>query len=1008
MKTILVAGTNSGVGKTSIALGLMAAFARRGLRVQPFKVGPDFVDPIYHKAATGRDSYNLDGWMLSREVNLACFMRCISFTDIAIVEGVMGLYDGRDGKSDSGSTAEMAKLLDTPVLLVLDCWALARSAAAVIRGYTSFDPDIKFAGVVFNKVGGTSHTAWLTEAISATEPGIKVLGGVPKSAGIELPEKHLGVHLPAGEEMPLNYIHRLAELMEMHVDLDAILQQATSFELTQRDLVPSSSTMDLILNPPEGHPKPVRIGIARDDAFCFYYHENLLLLQSTGAELVEFSPLRDTLPPRLDGIYFGGGYPELYLEQLSSNTRLLYGIRAFASAGGVIFGEGGGLMYLSQGIEDEEQQKWSMCGVFPFWTRMQPVMHMGYVTVTPEENCVLFPSSVGEIRGQIYHFCETFYSNSSAINLCPKGFVMKAEYQKLGEDFEGFMYGNTMVTFVHLHFGSNPAAAQSIVERCRMDTTKAAAVAAASASAVAAAGPVAAAAAGAAAASAVAEAMGDTKSLVPYQSVSDSHFTLRRSGSFDSGSSRQSYEGRRINGRLVRSESELWVGQVDQKHDSYNRVGGEITKSTLEYSPGTSKAGFASTKGKGYTGPDDILIMNPKEGRRYGDILGSNSNEAIAIVQGSRRKNLPPLTSNRRTFGWLINGEVPRHLERVPSGGGFSSSSPSSKTLPERIVSLSPSATEILIELGAGKRLIGVTESCRRPGGVMNDQYIVCRSKVDPGSRFQTYVEVQKSAGTLGKGISMRLDVSWLCKAKPDLIIIQDSSLHGDTCSSSIVGILAQAGLESGKNTNIMILKPHTMADAMASVLDIGDMVGLYHEACLLGDWLRSRLREAAAAVARLRRPRVLVLHAVDPFVLGGHWVPEIVGLAGGLDALQRPGCNAESVIWRRIINYAPEVLIFALISSSVEQTFSEVGKVTRFSGFWSLPAVEARRVYICEHFFFSSPGPKLVDGVELLTNMLHPTAALSRQVPGAVLRLTLSSGQTCSPDQISKHFQPY
>ncbi|KAL2629141.1 hypothetical protein R1flu_013827 [Riccia fluitans] len=1008
MKTILVAGTNSGVGKTSIALGLMAAFARRGLRVQPFKVGPDFLDPIYHKAATGRESYNLDGWMLSREVNLACFMRCIPFTDIAIVEGVMGLYDGRDGKSDSGSTAEMAKLLDTPVLLVLDCWALARSAAAVIRGYTSFDPDIKFAGVLFNKVGGTSHTAWLTEAISATEPGIRVLGGVPKSAGIELPGRHLGVHLPTGDEleMPVNYIHKLAELIEIHVDLDAILKQSTSFELTHADLVPSSSTMDLILNPPVEHLRPVRIGVARDDAFCFYYHENLLLLQSAGAELVEFSPLRDTLPPRLDGIYFGGGYPELYLEELSSNTRLLYGIRAFANAGGVIFGEGGGLMYLAQGIEDEDQQKWSMCGVFPFWTRMQHVMHMGYVTVTPQENCVLFPASVGEIRGQIYHFCEMFYANSSAINLCAKGFITKAEYQKPGEDFEGFMYGNTMVSFVHLHFGSNPSAAQSLVERCRMDTTKAAAVAAASASAVAAAGPVAAAAAGAAAASAVAEAMGESKSLVPYQSVSDySALTLRRTGSFDLGSRRKSHEGRRINGRLVRSESEIWVGQLDQKNGSYSKVGGEIIRSNVEYSPVASKAGFASTKGKGHGAREDIEVVNSKEHRQHGDIVDSNSNEAAATV---RRKNLPPLTSNRRASGWLMNGEVPKHLERVPSGSRFSSSSPSSRALPERIVSLSPSATEILIELGAGRRVIGVTEACVRPNGIMNEQYIVCRSKLDPGSRFQTHIEIQKSAGTLGKGMSMRLDVSWLCKAKPDLIIIQDSSLHGDTCSSSIVGVLAQAGLESGKNTNIMILKPNTVADVLAGILDVGDRVGLYHEACLLGDWLRSRLRKAAASVARLHRPRVLVLHAVDPFVLGGHWVPEMVSLAGGLDALQRPGCNAESVIWRRIINYAPEVLIFALVSSSLEQTFSEVGKVSRFSGFWSLPAVEAGRVYICEHFFFSSPGPKLVDGVEILTSMVHPSAPLNQQVPGTVLKLRLTSGQTCSPDQISKHFQPY
>ncbi|BFI31997.1 cobyrinic acid a,c-diamide synthase [Marchantia polymorpha subsp. ruderalis] len=1006
MKTILVAGTNSGVGKTSIAVGLMAAFCRRGLRVQPFKVGPDFLDPMHHKAATGRDSYNLDGWMLSREVNLACFMRCTPFTDIAIVEGVMGLYDGRDGKSDSGSTAEMAKLLGTPVVLVLDCWQLARSAAALIRGYTSFDPDVKFAGVLLNKVGSSSHTAWLTEAILATEPDVRVLGGVPKSAGIELPEMHLGAHPPVDEEVPVNYIQRLADLIESHVDLDSILEQAVPLESVHGDILGNPS-LDLFYNSSVVHPKPVRIGVARDDAFCFYYHENLLLLQNAGSELVEFSPLRDTLPPRLDGIYFGGGYPELHLEQLSSNKRLLYGIRAFANAGGVIFAECGGLMYLSQGIEDDEQRKWSMCGVFPFWTRMQPVMHMGYVTVTPQDNCVLFPASIGEIRGQIFHFSEMFYANSNTINLCPKGFCTKAEYRKAAEDVEGYMHGNTMASFVHLHFGSNPAAAVSFVERCRMDSTKAAAVAAASASAVAGAGPVAAAAAGAAAAAAVAEAMGETKSLIPYQSVGDnSDLFLRRSGSFDLSSMKQHYEGRRNNGRLVRSESEIWVGQLDQENNSYSKLGGEITRSEDYNRRVSTKAGFASTTGKAYNSRDDVEDINSNVRGRHGNSLEKNLDKDN-LVQGGHRKHLPPLTANRRTFGWLVNGEVPKHLEKVPSGSRFSSSSPTSRALPERIVSLSPSATEILYELGAGKRLIGVTESCVRPSGCSNELYNVCRTKVEPGSRMQTYVEVPKPVGTLGNGSSMRLDVSWLCKAKPDLIIIQDSSLHGDTCSTSIVGILAQAGLQSGKNTQIMILRPHTVADAISGIVELGDRVGLYHEACLLADWLRSRLRKAAVAVARLHRPRVLVLHSLDPLIMGGHWVPEMESLAGGLDDLQKPGCNAETLLWRRITNYAPEVLIFAHLTPSAEQTLSEVQKIVKFSGFWSLPAVEAGRVYICEHIYFSYPGPKLVDGVELLVGMLHPSASQSWQVPGAVLKLSLTPGQKCSPDQISKHFQP-
>ncbi|BBN07366.1 hypothetical protein Mp_4g03270 [Marchantia polymorpha subsp. ruderalis] len=207
---------------------------------------------------------------------------------------------------------------------------------------------------------------------------------------------------------------------------------------------------------------------------------------------------------------------------------------------------------------------------------------------------------------------------------------------------------------------------------------------------------------------------------------------------------------------------------------------------------------------------------------------------------------------------------------------------------------------KILYELGARKR----------PSGCSNKLYNVCRIKVELGSRMQTYVEVPKPVGTLGRGSSIKLDVSWLCKAKPDLIIIQDSSLHGDTCSTSIVGILAQAGLQSGKNTQIMIMRLQTVADVI-----------LWDCGARGKEWLRSRLRKAAAAVARLHRPRVLVLHSLDPLIMGGHWVPEMESLGGGLDDLQKPGCNADTLFWRSITNYAPEVLIFAHLTSSAEQT---------------------------------------------------------------------------------------
>ncbi|CAI5472982.1 unnamed protein product [Closterium sp. Yama58-4] len=451
MKAIVVAGTHSGVGKTSVAVGLMAAFRRRGLRVQPFKVGPDFLDPMHHQAATGRDSYNLDGWMLNREANVACFTRFAASTDVAVVEGVMGLFDGRDGKTEVGSTAEMAKIIGAPVVLVLDCWSMSRSAAAMVHGYASFDPSLRFAGIILNKVASAAHATWLTEALESAHVRVPVLGGIPKSADVEMPERHLGLHRPGVEAdgVPAQHAERLAMLIEAHVDLDRLLQLAADVagaptmglgggegsvcggEDVEGSVVGGggsvvsgmggvgggeyggSSANEL---PPLSMPpgmKLARIGVARDEAFCFYYHDNLSLLREAGAEIVFFSPLTDPMPHRLDAVYFGGGYPELHAAALAANTKLVYALRAFAAAGGVVYGECGGLMYLSRSIETKEGEVHEMCGLLPFRTRMVSTLKLAYCTVRPQPNCVLFPAELGELRGQFFHFSEVVLDDGS-------------------------------------------------------------------------------------------------------------------------------------------------------------------------------------------------------------------------------------------------------------------------------------------------------------------------------------------------------------------------------------------------------------------------------------------------------------------------------------------------------------------------------------------------------------------------------------------------------------------
>lgn len=275
LSALVVAGTASGVGKTSVTLGLLGALRRRGQTVQPFKVGPDFIDPLHHERAAGRPSRTLDGWMLDAPTNRERFALASCDADVAVVEGVMGLYDGSEGATDRGSTAEMAKLLGLPVVLVCDVGAMARSAAALIHGFTTFDPDLRFAGVILNNVGGAAHAAMIGDAVAGAIP---ILGALPRVPDLVMPERHLGLHLP--HEARADYVAALATLIDEHVDLDSLLES------------------NRIERPPAAAPVPrrgratVRVGVARDEAFCFYYRDNLELLEHAGAELVDFSPLQ--------------------------------------------------------------------------------------------------------------------------------------------------------------------------------------------------------------------------------------------------------------------------------------------------------------------------------------------------------------------------------------------------------------------------------------------------------------------------------------------------------------------------------------------------------------------------------------------------------------------------------------------------------------------------------------------------------------------------------------------
>jgi len=438
LSAIVVAGTHSGVGKTSVTLGLIGAFRHRGLTVQPFKVGPDFIDPLHHQHASGRPARNLDGWMLDPEINLERFARATADADVAVTEGVMGLFDGSEGKSDRGSTAEMAKLLGLPVLLVIDASAMARSAAALIHGYTSFDPDLRVAGVILNNVGGETHAGMIRDAVAGAVP---ILGALPRAKDLVVPERHLGLHLP--HEARAEYVDQLATLIEEQVDLDALLGNSA----IERRTAPAAAA--------PSPPPRIRLALARDEAFCFYYADNLELLEQAGAELVPFSPIDEPLPENIDGIYLGGGYPELHADKLAANTPTREAIREFASAGGPIYAECGGLMYLAQTLEIDGETH-PLCGVLPFSTTMPAPLAIGYVEVTTTGG--LFGSGQ-TARGHLFH--HSAIAGEPATDRC---YELKNSRGK--ETQEGYLIQNVLASYAHLHLASNPALASAFIDQC--------------------------------------------------------------------------------------------------------------------------------------------------------------------------------------------------------------------------------------------------------------------------------------------------------------------------------------------------------------------------------------------------------------------------------------------------------------------------------------------------------------------------------------------------------------
>jgi cobyrinic acid a,c-diamide synthase len=432
---LVVAGTHSGVGKTTVATGLMAAFRRRGARVASAKVGPDFIDPGYHALATGRPARNLDAWICGEDRVAPLAAKAATGADVLVIEGVMGLFDGAAEPGSPASTAHVARLLEAPVVLVVDASAMSGSVAALVHGYASFDPSVRVAGVLLNQIGSPAHETMLREALAPL--GVPVLGALARADELVWRDRHLGL-VPVVEQPDAvrAALERIADAIEASCDLEAIWTVARA--------AAGRATGDAPTSRPAGR---ARVGVAGGPAFSFTYPDNLELLEQAGAELVPFDPRVDpALPSDVNAVYAGGGFPEVFVEELADNRPLLGDVRARIAGGLVTWAECGGLLWLSRSLDGH-----ALCGALEADGRMSDRLTLGYRRARVSVDTPLAPTGA-ELRGHEFHY--------SALEPPGSALMMSGRH---GETRAGYASPRLLASYLHLHLAADPHMAERFV-----------------------------------------------------------------------------------------------------------------------------------------------------------------------------------------------------------------------------------------------------------------------------------------------------------------------------------------------------------------------------------------------------------------------------------------------------------------------------------------------------------------------------------------------------------------
>lgn len=450
---LIVAGDRSGVGKTTVTLAILTCLSAQGKQVQSFKIGPDYIDPMFHQAATGLPCRNLDPVLTSADYVQQCFNCHAKNADWVVIEGVMGLFDGiyHPNKSepvgDYGSTADIARILDLPVLLVLDCSRLSTSIAAIAYGYANFDCRVKIAGVILNRVASDRHLELLKTALDGIN--LPILGVIRRNQAVTIPDRHLGL-------VPLN------ELSNINSVFAQLAELAKNFDWQKLyPLIAQQPAIDNCLPATNLGEKKVRIAIAKDRAFNFYYQDNLDLLQDMGAELIFWSPLKErNLPQNIQGLYFGGGFPEIFAPQLAENNHLLQQLKHLIQSGIPTYAECGGLMYLCEQLVDLQQQTWSMVGIIPSTVTMGAKLTLGYRKAIALQDSSLVAAKQTTIGHEFHHSKLIFEAPYPQWEL--QGF-----HQSSFKLTEGWNIKHLHASYLHLHWGVTKSLPQRFINYCR-------------------------------------------------------------------------------------------------------------------------------------------------------------------------------------------------------------------------------------------------------------------------------------------------------------------------------------------------------------------------------------------------------------------------------------------------------------------------------------------------------------------------------------------------------------